>query len=77
MGDIGQPLHCEGLELGGNDIDVTYDGDSTNLHAIWDTQIPESISGGSSLAEARTWASSLTTGASFPKLSITSEVRGD
>lgn len=62
LGDIGQPLHCENLDVGGNDIDVTYDGDSTNLHAIWDTQIPEAIAGSSSLSGAKTWASTLTTG---------------
>ncbi|KAI0859855.1 nuclease S1 precursor [Xylaria cubensis] len=61
VGDIGQPLHCEALDVGGNDIDVTYDGDDTNLHAIWDSDIPESISGGSSMASAKTWASTLTT----------------
>ncbi|KAI0965174.1 nuclease S1 precursor [Xylaria arbuscula] len=61
VGDIGQPLHCENLEVGGNDIDVVYDGEDTNLHAIWDTQIPESISGGSSLTSAKSWATTLTT----------------
>ncbi|KAI1302983.1 nuclease S1 precursor [Xylaria venustula] len=61
VGDIGQPLHCENLEVGGNDIDVVYDGEDTNLHAIWDTQIPESISGGSSLSSAKSWATTLTT----------------
>ncbi|KAI1409632.1 nuclease S1 precursor [Hypoxylon sp. FL1857] len=58
-GDIGQPLHCEALEVGGNDIDVQYDGDDTNLHAVWDSNIPESISGGSSLSSAKSWASDL------------------
>jgi hypothetical protein len=61
VGDIGQPLHCEALDVGGNDIDVTYDGDSTNLHAIWDTNIPESIAGGSTLSVAKSWAATLTT----------------
>ncbi|KAI1274149.1 nuclease S1 precursor [Xylaria sp. FL0933] len=60
-GDIGQPLHCENLEVGGNDIDVVYDGDDTNLHAIWDSDIPESISGGSSMTSAKSWATTLTT----------------
>ncbi|CAJ2513717.1 Uu.00g018360.m01.CDS01 [Anthostomella pinea] len=60
-GDIGQPLHCENLETGGNGIDVSYDGEDTNLHAIWDSDIPESISGGSTLASAKSWATSLTT----------------
>ncbi|KAI1103098.1 nuclease S1 precursor [Jackrogersella minutella] len=58
-GDIGQPLHCEALEVGGNDIDVEYDGDDTNLHAIWDSNIPESISGGSSLTSAKSWSATL------------------
>lgn len=43
---------------------MTYDGDSTNLHAIWDTQIPEAIAGSSSLSGAKTWAGTLTTGKS-------------
>ncbi|XXG98518.1 DNA-directed RNA polymerase [Hypoxylon texense] len=58
-GDIGQPLHCEALEIGGNSIDVEYDGDDTNLHAVWDSNIPESISGGSSLSSAKAWATDL------------------
>lgn len=62
VGDIGQPLHCENLDEGGNDVDVTYNGDKTNLHAIWDTQIPEAIGGGTTKAKAKTWAATLTTG---------------
>ncbi|KAK9771236.1 putative Nuclease S1 [Seiridium cardinale] len=61
IGDIGQPLHCEELESGGNGIDVTYDGEDTNLHAIWDSDIPESVSGGSSQTSAKSWATTLTT----------------
>ncbi|KAI1265609.1 nuclease S1 precursor [Xylariaceae sp. FL1019] len=61
VGDIGQPLHCENLEVGGNDIDVVYDGEDTNLHAVWDSDIPESIAGGSSLSSASSWATTLTT----------------
>ncbi|KAI2625158.1 nuclease S1 precursor [Xylaria nigripes] len=60
VGDIGQPLHCEALDVGGNTIDVSYDGDDTNLHAIWDSNIPESISGGSSMSSAKSWAATLT-----------------
>jgi len=37
FGDITQPLHCEALDVGGNTIDVTWNGASTNLHAVWDT----------------------------------------
>ncbi|KAI2606916.1 nuclease S1 precursor [Hypoxylon fragiforme] len=58
-GDIGQPLHCEGLEIGGNGIDVKYGDDDTNLHAVWDSDIPESVSGGSSLSSARSWSAAL------------------
>ncbi|KAH7395571.1 S1/P1 nuclease-like protein [Cadophora sp. MPI-SDFR-AT-0126] len=86
IGDIHQPLHDENLDVGGNDIDVTFDGTSTNLHAIvrspqsqilylqtpninlistnltqWDTAIPEKLVGGYSLADAKTWATNLTT----------------
>lgn len=64
LGDIGQPLHCENLDVGGNDIDVTYSGSSTNLHTVWDTKIPEHISGGSTKAIAKTWATNLTAGKS-------------
>merc|ERR1711939_323961 len=43
IGDLHQPLHDEALEVGGNDINVTYDGDDTNLHHIWDTEIVEQL----------------------------------
>ncbi|KAL0930327.1 s1 p1 nuclease [Colletotrichum truncatum] len=60
-GDIGQPLHCENIEAGGNGIKVEFNGTDTNLHAAWDTNIPQSITGGSSLAVAKEWASTLST----------------
>ncbi|KAI0801933.1 nuclease Le1 [Irpex lacteus] len=34
LGDIGQPLHVEAEEVGGNDIDAECSGKSTNLHAV-------------------------------------------
>ncbi|KAH9213705.1 S1/P1 nuclease-like protein [Leptodontidium sp. 2 PMI_412] len=61
IGDIHQPLHDENLDVGGNDIDVTFDGASTNLHAIWDTAIPEKLIGGYALSDAKSWATTLTT----------------
>ncbi|KAK8127586.1 hypothetical protein PG984_008694 [Apiospora sp. TS-2023a] len=61
LGDIGQPLHNENLEKGGNGIPVDYSGEETNLHHVWDSEIPESVSGGSSLGSARSWATSLAT----------------
>jgi len=61
VGDIHQPLHDENLDVGGNTIDVTYAGTSTNLHHIWDTNIPEQYTGGYALSDALTWATTLTT----------------
>ncbi|KIK71473.1 hypothetical protein GYMLUDRAFT_79527 [Collybiopsis luxurians FD-317 M1] len=39
LGDIGQPLHVEAAEVGGNDIDVVCSGSKTNLHSVWDSGI--------------------------------------
>ena len=61
VGDITQPLHDEALEVGGNDIDVTFNGTATNLHHIWDTNMPEELRGGYSMADAAAWAANLTT----------------
>lgn len=54
-------MHDEALEVGGNDIDVTFAGASTNLHHIWDTEIPEKFVGGYTLADAKAWAKTLNT----------------
>lgn len=61
LGDITQPLHDEALEVGGNDIDVTFDGESTNLHHIWDTNMLEKLVGGGTITDAHSWATKLTT----------------
>ncbi|WPH00807.1 Hypothetical protein R9X50_00363700 [Acrodontium crateriforme] len=61
VGDITQPLHDEAYEVGGNDVDVTFDGTSTNLHHIWDTNMPEELRGGYQLSDAKSWAADLTT----------------
>lgn len=60
VGDIHQPLHVENLEVGGNLINVTFKGAVTNLHAAWDTAIPQKLAGSYSLANAETWATNLT-----------------
>jgi len=60
VGDIHQPLHDENIDRGGNTIIVTFEGKSTNLHASWDTAMPEKIVGGYALADARRWATNLT-----------------
>ncbi|KAK4611823.1 Nuclease S1 [Fulvia fulva] len=49
LGDSTQPLHDEAYEVGGNDVDVTFDDTDTNLHHIWDTNMPEKLRGGYSL----------------------------
>jgi S1/P1 Nuclease len=61
VGDIHQPLHDENWEVGGNKVNVTYNGGRTNLHHIWDTNMLEDDAGGYSLSVASNWASNLTT----------------
>lgn len=62
IGDIHQPLHTDGLYGGGNGIHVHFGDHKTNLHAIWDTQIPNSLRHGSSPRTAVTWANELHSG---------------
>ncbi|KAF9890408.1 hypothetical protein FE257_006076 [Aspergillus nanangensis] len=47
LGDLHQPLHVENKSRRGNDIPVTFDNrhTDTNLHSIWDTDIPHKING--------------------------------
>ncbi|PSK56554.1 hypothetical protein B9Z65_6178 [Elsinoe australis] len=56
IGDIHQPLHNEGYESGGNGVDITFAGAERNLHATWDTGIPERLRGSYSKQQARAWA---------------------
>lgn len=43
VGDINQPMHTGHLEdKGGNDVKLTWFGKSSNLHAIWDSELIES-----------------------------------
>ncbi|ETI21948.1 hypothetical protein G647_06018 [Cladophialophora carrionii CBS 160.54] len=51
IGDLHQPLHDEAIDVGGNTINVTYDGDDTNLHHIWDTEIVEQLAAGQDAQE--------------------------
>ncbi|KAJ8111840.1 hypothetical protein OPT61_g5661 [Boeremia exigua] len=60
VGDVHQPLHVENLEVGGNLINVTFNGARTNLHAAWDTAIPQKLIGNFSLPAAEKWAATLT-----------------
>lgn len=59
LGDVTQPLHDEAFELGGNGVDVKFDGEDTNLHSAWDTAIPEELVGGYALSDAQAWAANL------------------
>lgn len=59
LGDIHQPLHDENLDRGGNSIDVLFDGKPNNLHAIWDTAMPEQLQGSYSLPHAKNWSAIL------------------
>ncbi|WP_155264303.1 S1/P1 nuclease [Sphingomonas segetis] len=40
VGDLHQPLHVgKCCDRGGNDVNVTWFGKPTNLHAVWDSQL--------------------------------------
>jgi S1/P1 Nuclease. len=40
VGDLHQPLHCgDKQDRGGNSLKIIYFGKTSNLHAIWDTDI--------------------------------------
>ncbi|NQV42594.1 MAG: S1/P1 nuclease [Candidatus Marinimicrobia bacterium] len=40
VGDLHQPLHVgNGTDKGGNDVKVTWFGDESNLHRVWDSQM--------------------------------------
>jgi hypothetical protein len=60
IGDVHQPLHVENIAVGGNLINVTFNGARTNLHSIWDTAIPQKAVGNFTQANALAWARNLT-----------------
>lgn len=39
VGDIHQPLHVGGPDAGGNDVKVTWFGENSNLHRVWDSDM--------------------------------------
>ncbi len=67
VGDLHMPLHVgNGLDLGGNKCKVTFQGRSTNLHALWDegmidftnlsyTELADFVSQGRTNAEIASW----------------------
>ncbi len=43
LGDLSQPMHTgRAGDLGGNKIEVTYFGQKTNLHSVWDGKLIDS-----------------------------------
>lgn len=63
FGDVHQPLHTEAEGRGGNDIDVLWRQRRTNLHAVWDSDIPAKRAakekGEDEKVVARDWANEL------------------
>ncbi|EWC44320.1 hypothetical protein DRE_01146 [Drechslerella stenobrocha 248] len=63
FGDISQPLHTEGLAVGGNEISVLWGnlttGAKVNLHAAWDRQFVDTLAGGNTLAAANSLAKNI------------------
>lgn len=40
---------------------MTFSGETTNLHTVWDSSIAETLSGGTETADAKSWAAKLST----------------
>ena len=62
IGDIHQPLHTENELRGGNGIPVLFGKKHTNLHSVWDEDIPDRIRGGKlpdEYSQASAWADDL------------------
>jgi hypothetical protein len=74
IGDIHQPLHTEAEDRGGNEIPVMFHGRHTNLHAVWDTAMPEKYAGrADGMVAARMWAERLYKADPDPDNSLTEE----
>jgi hypothetical protein len=62
VGDLHQPLHVSNnQDRGGNNVAVTFRGLSTNLHAVWDTEILRSALGPDDRSYALKLAQTITT----------------
>ncbi len=69
VGDLSQPLHAgKPGDRGGNDVKVTFFGDMTNLHSVWDSVLIENnklsysewagwITGNLTVSQLRDWSS--------------------
>ncbi|KAF8167372.1 S1/P1 nuclease-domain-containing protein [Crassisporium funariophilum] len=59
IGDIGQPLHAEAFEKGGNGVNITCGGNSTNLHSLWDTGMITKLLAADYGSSVANWTNSL------------------
>jgi len=59
LGDIGQPLHIEGLGFGGNLIRAKCNGQTTNLHATWDVGMMVTMLNSTYDGDMHSWVSTL------------------
>ncbi|KAK7051494.1 hypothetical protein VNI00_004468 [Paramarasmius palmivorus] len=59
IGDIGQPLHAEAVEAGGNGISVKCNGATSNLHTVWDSSLINKLLSADYGNSVTTWASTL------------------
>lgn len=55
LGDIQQPLHDEAIAIGGNQINVDWNGTVVNLHHIWDTEMPTKLAGQFTPENVKAW----------------------
>ncbi|KAG8917162.1 hypothetical protein FRC01_002632 [Tulasnella sp. 417] len=59
IGDVTQPLHDEALAVGGNDIDILWNGASNNLHHVWDTEMITQLAGSDTPANLNAWTGAI------------------
>ncbi|KAF9015409.1 S1/P1 nuclease [Cyathus striatus] len=61
IGDVGQPLHVEAVEEGGNGISVKCSGSTTNLYSLWDSGMINKLLAANYGNSVTTWANTLGT----------------
>ncbi|KAG8857040.1 hypothetical protein FRB96_005970 [Tulasnella sp. 330] len=59
VGDIQQPLHDEAVALGGNEINILWNGTTANLHHIWDTEMITKLAGPFTPTSISSWTSTI------------------
>ncbi|ESK92398.1 s1 p1 nuclease [Moniliophthora roreri MCA 2997] len=61
IGDIGQPLHVENVEAGGNGISVRCNGATSNLHSVWDSELVNKLLSNNYGNSVTRWVNALVT----------------